>query len=317
MTTRDTENQIRAEIARHRRFLEESPAPVDFASRLMDGQLEARVSSLEADLRGLLEPRFDVTLFGQEAEQHRLPASLLGRVITRLQQSVTRIGWTSHAGGTGEGPIPTWIDHLMAMDVVALAPGSFRITLQQPLKEDLLAERLELDDPRLIQTSIESLLTLFEAAQLGHLDEDVEEVAHAIGRGAAKTVQRLLNDLATSGMSTDLHWKGGTERFVELDPDAAGRLRDWLRSVEERTHEVRVIGTLEMGDHDVGRFKLIDTGGRVYEGKANPDILAGKPLTQSFEAVIEVVTAIADHIGSQTERYTLRALRPDPRHRDE
>lgn len=317
MTTRDTENQMRAEIARHRRFSEEAGTPEDFASRLMDGQIEARITSLETDLRGFLEPRLDVTFSGEEAERHRVPANLLGRVITRLQQSVTRVGWTAHAGGSGDGPIPARIEQLMAMDVVALAAGSFRITLQQPLEQDLLEERLELGDPRLIQTSVESLLTLFEAAQLGRLDEDVEEVAQSIGKGAAKTVQRLLNDLAKSGMSTAFDWKGETEQSVELIPDAAGRLRDWLKSVEERTHEIRVIGTLEMGDHDVGRFKLIDAGGHVYEGKSNPDILAGKSLTQSFEAVIEIVTAVADHIGSVTERYTLRALQPDPRRRDE
>ena len=49
---RDVEQQKRAEIARHRRFLDDVEPATDFASRLMDEQLEARIATLEAELEG-------------------------------------------------------------------------------------------------------------------------------------------------------------------------------------------------------------------------------------------------------------------------
>jgi hypothetical protein len=49
-TMNTAEDQKRKEIADHRRFLNQVGPAETFASRLMDGQLEARIATLEAEL---------------------------------------------------------------------------------------------------------------------------------------------------------------------------------------------------------------------------------------------------------------------------
>ena len=316
MTREQIERQLSEEITDLRRIME-TVALGDFTGEVVVAQYDARLEFLESALRGLIEPRLDVTFGGDSADQHRVPARFLARVVGRLQQSVTRTGWSFHSGAVDEREPPVPIQRALSLDVVAVSPSSFRITFQNPLEEDLSQQELDLRDPRLLETSIGALLSLFEAAQSEHLTEETEELARRIGKGAAKSVQRLLGDLADSGMSTRFNWAGEAERSIDVSPDTAGRLRDWLRSVEERTEEIRMVGTLHGGDDLVGRFIFEDLGGTVYEGRAEPDVMAGKRITETYEAVIEVVTAVADHTGVESHSYVLRALHPDPRRRDE
>jgi hypothetical protein len=49
---KSAEDQKREEIADHRRFLNQVGPAEDFASRLMGEQLEARIATLEAELKG-------------------------------------------------------------------------------------------------------------------------------------------------------------------------------------------------------------------------------------------------------------------------
>lgn len=309
MTARNREEQARDEIARHRRFIESAGPAEDFASQFARGQLEARIDELEGIIRGEM-PRLDVVLGGEEAEQHRVPAELLGRLIRRLQQGITRIGWAFQAGATDEREPPVAIKRLTSFDVVAFSPSSFRITLQRPMTTDLMAQQLELDvAPELAEMSVGAFMELVGRAQDQSLDEEAEELAHRIGQASAKSVQRLMGDLAQSNMVATFDWRGDGEARAIVTPETAKGLGDWLRSVEERTRPIEVRGTLHGGDDLVGNFKLVDAAENVYEGKADPEILAGKTFGETYIAALDEVTSVADHIGTTTQKYVLRSLR--------
>ena len=194
---------------------------------------------------------------------------------------------------------PAAIQRGTSMDVVAgFTPGSFKLLLERPPRENERQERIVVEDENLARKSIDTLLQLFEAAEEGELTEDIEDIAQSLGSKPSQQIQRLVGRLADSNLSASFRWITAEPRRVDLSTRGAKDLRDWLASVEELTTEIEVLGTLLAGDAESGRFKLQDDAENLYEGKGSPELLDGTQLNRLYRARLSVLEATADHIGA-------------------
>lgn len=314
MTHRELEEQLRSEIAERRRELSQV-AGDDHVSGLVRGQLEARIATVEDELSTAINPVLVLSLTDEDGS-HSVQAKRLGSILSRLQDAITRTGWALETGAEDHRDPPAQMIQATTFDVLALSPGSFEITMRHAEHEDLQQLYLDTETPSLAEEAVGKLMELFSAAEEAELDSDeLEELATGLGKGPSDSVQKLLAHFVEGGLSARFELGAVRSSRAYLKPQSADRLRSWLRSVEERTERVSVRGRLTLGDEDDGNFRLVDAAGTPYEGKADPAILAGKTLGDTFDAVLDQVTAIGEHTGTVRTKWLLRSLRSV--HRDD
>lgn len=313
MTHRDLEEQLRAEIAERRRDLEaiQSVGPME---ALLRGQLEVRIAEVERELAVAVNPILVLRLKDEE-NSHAVEAKRLGSILTRLQDSITRAGWAIRTGADDQRDPPASIIQGTTFDVLAFASGSFQITLRHLEHTDLHQLQLETETAVLAEEAVEKLMILFRAAERAELDtEELEDLASQLGKGPSDSVQKLLAQLVEGGLTAEFNMEGMHSTAATLQPPAADRLRGWLRTVQENTERIEITARLTLGDEDDGNFRLVDDAGTPYEGKGDPDILAGRTIGMAYDAVLDRVTSVGEHTGTIRTKYVLRSLRSPGTH---
>lgn len=265
-----TEEHFLSEMEGHRDELARIEADEStFANTLIRMQLEDRVRFLEEQVEGARLPQLDVVLAAEAGEEHAVPAAILAGVIGGIQKAITWGAYALRFGPGVEREPPAALQHATEVNVHALVPGSFTVSLR-PRKtggEEEAQTELQIRDESLLERSVSMFLDLAEAAESGAFAEEVEGLAQNLGPKASRQVQRVMDRLADSGGRTAFLWKSVRPREVELRPEAAKALKAWLAEVESSTDETDVRGTLLMADVERGRFKIQDSAGNVFEGK--------------------------------------------------
>lgn len=115
----------------------------------------------------------EVIVEGQEVDGHRISASYFGNFLTKLQDLLDRLYYAKEKGPDKEGDIPIAILKGTRLDVVDVAPGSFKVILsshsfakdQTTLKPTIAKESFEIfrklveckDNPELIREQRKNL----------------------------------------------------------------------------------------------------------------------------------------------------------------
>jgi hypothetical protein len=276
-------------------------------AEILSAQHVDRIASLERQLEDVRFGLLEIVL-NAGADEHLVSASVLSGVVGKLQKSLT---WVAHALRSGPGvdrEPPVEIRAMTGVQVEALAPGSFRIRLRRTPPRDSRQEQIASADLDLFELSVKSVLDLTAAAEQGLLGDEEESLAQSLGPKASRYLQGFITNVAESGGTTELLWASKAPRAVELSPERARALSDWLASVQSTTEVRDVIGVLLGADVESGRFKLRGDDGVTYEGKASPELVSHVETEARYEATVSVTLAQRQHIGTSVERYVLASL---------
>jgi hypothetical protein len=277
-------------------------------AQIMRAQIERRNESLERKLDESRNPALELVLGGEAMPSGRIPAELLGALVSRFQRAVT---WTASAirfGPAAEKEPPASIRHGTALDIVAVGAGSFRIRMRRPPLDDERQQRIAETDRGVFEKSVETILNFAETAERGEFSEGVEGQARAIGPRPASILRLFVKKLADSGSNATFDWRSTEARHVFLSASSARALSDWLGSVEYEQREQTILGVLVAADTERGTFAIRDVDGNLYPGKAAPDLVDSARINGVYEARVRVVTSIGEHVGSTVDRYELLEL---------
>lgn len=298
------EQQLLDEVAAHREFLEQHPEGATFSSRVVFQQIESRIDELETELEALRDEHFTFRLVHQGRESSAIDTSLLGYLLTKLQTALTYTGWALMAGPGVDGAPPVSINRQTSTEVVALAPGSFEVTIRKTVPE----LRVEGEGTDLLDPALDAFLTLAEAAAQEGFDATVLDVASDLGGQSSRRLSQWFAKLADESMTADLAWSVAPERSVILRPTESRMLSEWLNSVQEKTAETVIVGVLRTADAIKKRFALETETGETREGKADPELLHGAEIDARYRARVRIVVSESEHTTAVTEKLTLLSL---------
>jgi hypothetical protein len=309
MSARD---DLNAEFSRQRQFLDGLERTDHPAALLVEQQMRLYLAELSQELQAIERREIDIRVAGDLAEQHSLPASFFSHLITRFQGAFAWATWAYRSGPKVSGTLPTDVERSAALDVLALAPGSFRFALRRAPASAIAGEvqqDLETgDDPR--EKALDAIVAVLRGAAEQQFNEDVEEAVRDMGPRASKSLRLFARELGDRDASLDVFVRTEEPTYIVLPPDGARALSGWLAEVEDRLDEFEVDGVLRVIDSAHGRFGIIDTAEALYEGKAAPELLSGAVEGRSYRARIQSLRRVADHTGATTERLTLLGLEP-------
>jgi hypothetical protein len=265
--------------------------------RLLISQARKRLHDLEREAAadGSLHLRF---IDSDDPTRHALRTNFLGTTLQEMQSSFNYMVWSTEAGPSVQGDVPTAVARRAATEVVAFDPGSFVVVLQ----------KMELDmfDP--LGQAMNLMLDLMNAAEESSFGEDVEGIVAALGTQASIRLQRVFGRLGRAGISLDAEWRGPESARSFLSDVQASALADWLGKANTEDEVVEVRGVLKMANYDSGRFKIVDpVTEREFEGRSDVD-LAHVEIEAEYEASVLIVTDTSPTTGERRERMTLRAI---------
>ena len=286
--------------------LREGPYGAVYRSRLELLRDELATAELLQTAQQAASSAMDFRISNQRTGDHRVPARLLGELLTRWQSLFSALAQAAAGKPTTRGSLPADIIARTALDVVAFAPGSFiaRMVLEQDVQPDLV------DDALGIRTFQE-----FEQLCSANRDEMGALMRRFKGRVLSAYI-KLMELLHTSGTSLDVRLvepRGTGVRRASLQADRVRTVLPWLAQLGEPEEENRLLleGVLTAAHSRTGTFE-IDLGeegtlqGRVHDDSLLDGAIIGK--RYRFE-VFEVVTR--DRLTGQFDTsFTLQTLHP-------
>jgi hypothetical protein len=273
--------------------------------RLMQQSLGRRRDQVVADLYGRLDLRITRDADADTGGE----LSLVGGVLTSLQESLASVAQVLAGQATARGLIPTAIKEEVSLRLLAAQPGSLNMQLvpvsrsQEPLFEG--------GEQSLLEHSMDRLLGLLDEA--GGDESDLLQSVADLGPRVTTHVNALARWLADADATASLDWRSrALAHSTRLDTTAARHLRLVLEEVRMDTRDRVFAGRIVGGSLVRGTFEMeLDddaektvVGGRVHES-ALPDLerLFGRGVT----ALIEVREAQL-HSGETRETHLLKSL---------
>jgi hypothetical protein len=303
------ESQLRSQIEQQERILQALPDDETFSTSVVRNQTVALVQDLRAELEELRDERLVVRLRDETRDRLAIDTALLGQILTRFQSALTYIGWALFSGPGIEGNPPATLARRTSTEVVAFAPGSFKIAMRKAHLQLPFATAPASDGTsQLLEQSVETLFALLSAAAEGEYPEELEELAEQLGAEPARRLALLFKKLAAKALTTEVTWSLAPDRHTIVRPNQARMLASWLESVEERLGEVVIRGVLRSADDVRGRFGLQDEDEALYEGKAAPELLLHKEIGASYNARIQVAKSVGERTKVERQRFVLLSL---------
>lgn len=269
-----------------------------FGVQLMRDSLVRRRETIVGEASGVL----DLVLSSDDPRTTGDEISLVARVLEALQESLASIGQVLAGEPTSRGLIPNAIKDLVALRIVATAPGSLQLKLVPAHPE------VDVEQPQ---------VSLLESSQEGEdeeeaplLDQSVDRLIGLLSRAPGDT-EELLQDLAYVGPRTTLHIQDLTKALDEADANvslawnsahcrseatfsrsASRALGETLDAVKEESREVVATGRLVGGSLVHRTFELEPAGEEqgLIAGKVAEDALPSLELLfgQTCTAQMEV-----------------------------
>jgi len=246
-----------------------------------------------------------IILDGPEFSGHSANLGDLGTVLVRLQRAFSSVAQAITTGPTLRGPIAREITQGTQLRLAATFPSSFGMQVYVPTARDLYGHSL----------AAESLQQFFMVLTSLGSEQGVMQVTGEIGRRAFVHLSTLASLLRSRDSELRVEWRdhAGTQLEWSMGPEGAEQFLKNLKNVTETRSE-----TIELRGRLVGasllrrRFELIDSGGRVIDGKyitgLNPKI------EMNFGKEVSVFvdeTEVIDRSSNTTSLYyTLLAI-PD------
>lgn len=235
---------------------------------------------------------------------HEAPASLIGPLITRLQQTLNSIGQFTLARPTVRAPIPARVLERVQFDFVSTFPGSFGIELHAHAPSDLFG-----DSP--VVAVVSQFLSLIESTK----DADAlrSKVAELSGRLPSK-YEELLNTLSAVE-SVDVSWgspKAGAGGQASLTmAHVTGGLR-LLSTLDRREPKIYTVVAKLIGINvRTKTYELYDEVEHAkYAGRIDDDAM-GATSTATVNRVYSALIRETIEVGHSSEpesKYSLLAL---------
>lgn len=286
-----------------------------FGVRLMREGLERKRSLVAAESAGVL----DLVLASEEEGAVGDEISLIGRVLNSLQESLASIAQVLEGEPTSRGLIPASIKDLVALRLVATAPGSLQMRLVPAHPEtesdlpqmSLGSEGEDEDVVPLVDRSVDRLIRLL-AHRPDDEDEELLQDLAEVGPRTTTHLEELSKALYEGGASASLSWRSShCARQTLFTRSDSKLLTAKLGEVHETAREMVVTGRLVGGSLVHRRFELEPTGeaqglivGTVAEGALpSLELLFGQTCT----ATIDVREATLPS-GETRESHFLRSL---------
>lgn len=169
-------------------------------------------------------------------------------------------------------------------------------------------EQTTLDGSTSFDRSAERVLAIFRAAQTGDTDEVMESLT-GLRTFALSGISKLSKTLAESDRPTWMRWRGST--VVTVTSESASAVSGLVDTVETTEDDIPVVGRLQGGDVEAGRFHLVEDGSPAlhYHGRVAEDVrLVGIEFGSRVRAAIHVVTTTSPLIDRPRESFTLKSV---------
>lgn len=243
---------------------------------------------------------------------HRVPATLLGRLVSAWQDLVDALGQAISGNPTSRGRIPTTLRERTQLDVVALVPGSFVIQLAPHL------DRSEDMPPDPERELIDSALAAFSDLVAAGVDHDLlEDRLRRLKSRVAGHYAALLETVRSSGFSLQVAsrstGRSTSYSVISLDPGFASALRATLLRLEESvSQEIEFIGVLTGANLRTLQFEL-DLGEEgIISGRVAADrehLLHAAVIGETYVVTVVERTATQAATGETSVQHELRSIR--------
>jgi hypothetical protein len=237
----------------------------------------------------------------------QIEASVLGALLTAVQETVSAIGKALATGPTKRGSLPADVVEQTQLLVTATAVGSFRVRMVSRYPAGLFGDSL----------ISESLCKLFDLIEAGDSRTNVPSQLRELGSRAASKYEELAKTLVESRGRAEFRWirPQGDRRQTRLTFESAERLVQMLRQIPvQPVGDIIVTGRLVGADEERAEFHLRDlVDDNEYKGSvAQPTVsaLTGAVIGQTYQATLSVSEHQRPGQEELVQEYTLTDLVP-------
>lgn len=234
-------------------------------------------------------PRLDVVLDGAAIVGHSAPVSMLGSVLTSLQETVTAVAQALDGVPTAVGRIAGYISAATQLRSVASFPSSYGMRLEGPVsvaewQQDYLpvdgaddTRAVDGSSRRLLADAIDALMNITNLAnQVTDVsNEPLVESLAPLGQRAVSHLVALANILAVSDTGLRLMWQPETEhtRTAALTSGAAARLRSVSEDIQfAEAVDRRIEGKLIEASLRNGSIIIVLDSGTALSARTEPTV---------------------------------------------
>lgn len=260
----------------------------------------SRLAQIEVDLSSIGEG-MDWVFDGFGVFETGMSALRLAKLVDPLSRSFRAIAndLVSIEGGTARG---ARVKELAEPVFSGTFAGSFGIRLTRAPNE----EQTELNQGTLFERTASRIVQIYDAAHQPDSRSAIVEVLEGLRRNSLAAIRDLSQQLRFSDRASVIRWQGDT--VVAVSPSNAEQVVDAIAGTDMREEQREIIGRLEGGDLETGRFHIVDDEGSSYTGRAERDAamqLSGLTLGEIVTAQLIVVITDAPALSEPSEDYTL------------
>lgn len=273
-------------------------------------------------------PRLDIVLEGAAIVEHSAPASMLGTVLTSLQETVTAVAQALDGVPTAAGRVAGSISAATQLRSIAAFPSSYGMHLEgpasvSPWQQDFLP--VEGDDASSVDRSSARLLAdavaaLMQITNLANQDAEVSaeplvESLAPLGQRAVSHLVTLSNILAVNETGLRFMWQPETDdaRTASLTSGAAARLKSVSEDIRFTDAEDRRIeGKLIEASLRNGSITIVLDSGTVLSARTEPTVTPrlGEDLL-GRRVVAHAMMTVAQYAGGRRrETYIITDITP-------
>lgn len=245
-----------------------------------------------------LRQQLDVALTGPATEQHTVAASVLGKFLVDLQESVSSVAQALTGQATSRAPIPGALRLQTALEASAVFPSSFGVTLLGPVEEPAqgnLFPEFGAVSESLIEGSISTVLDLVDLSESGGVVEELlTDRLFPLGPRTTKHLQALTSGLADSGLGVRATWRSSRGVFRRSQWSAGGvrRVLDLCNHSDfSEVETMHVVGWLGGASQFRNSVEIRTDGNELLRASISAD-MAGR-LRDYFDERVEADLEVA------------------------